>query len=112
MCDLNIKIIKLICNYLNLNREFYFSSIFKAKDNKTSKIINILNNFDNATYLSTIGSNNYLEEKLFIDNKINLKFFEYIPQKYNQKTSENFISHLSILDFIFNHGKNTENIFI
>ena len=39
-------------------------------------------------------------------------WFEYIPQKYNQKTSENFISHLSILDFIFNHGKNTENIFI
>ena len=60
------------------------------------------------TYVTGPFGKTYLDENLFAKNNIELKFFEYPEYShYNQLWGEDFISNLSIVDCLFNNGKNT-----
>ena len=51
-------------------------------------------------------SKDYLGEgKIFRENNIKLNYFNYTCKKYEQKNSDKFVSHLSIIDLLFNKGK-------
>ena len=61
-------------------------------------------------YLTTIGSKNYLEKFNAIpETNIKISYFEYEDLKYRQM-GKNFIPKLSIIDLLFNEGKNSINI--
>ena len=62
-------------------------------------------------YLSPIRSKEYLDEntEIFRNNNLKIEYLEYKCQNYSQKNSDNFISHLSIIDLLFNKGKNSKN---
>ena len=53
-------------------------------------------------YLSGQGAKKYLDENLFLNNKINLNYLNYKQVDYEQQKSSKFISGLSILDEIMN----------
>ena len=48
------------------------------------------------------GGQKYLDENLFLNNKINLNYLNYKQVDYEQQKSSKFISGLSILDEIMN----------
>jgi hypothetical protein len=100
--DLNIYIIKKISEILNLNTSFVLSSSLKYKDHKTEKLIKIINKMNCKTYISPMGSKDYIDEERFIKNKIDLQYFGYQPIPYKQLNSNSFIPFLSVLDFLFN----------
>ena len=56
-------------------------------------------------YLSGLGAMTYIDEDIFIKNKIDVIYQNYIPQPYKQYSTE-FISGLSIIDVLFNCGYN------
>ena len=56
-------------------------------------------------------SNILNDQNIFIENNINLFFFKYVPIKYYQP-SKKFVSHLSILDLLFNEGLDCKEILI
>ena len=56
------------------------------------------------TYLSGLGAKDYMEDNLFIENNLQLRYQEYRSPVYNQKYGE-FIPDLSIIDMIANCGK-------
>ncbi len=60
-------------------------------------------------YLSGAGGYNYLNTELFPVNGINLQFQEFKHPRYKQQYGD-FISHMSILDLIFNEGPNSRQI--
>ena len=55
------------------------------------------------SYLSGAGGRDYLQQELFPKNGLNLIFQEYTHPVYNQMFGD-FISHLSVLDLLFNEG--------
>ena len=105
LSEINIKIIKFICDKLNIQTEFILSSKFKIKALRTEKIIKILNNINATKYLSPIGSKDYLLKDDFKNKtKIDLEFNNFTCKSYHQKNSKEFIDYLSIIDLIGNVG--------
>ena len=74
-------------------------------------LLQICKKFNATKYLSTIGSKKYLEQdkELFSSSKIEVDYHEYEHPKYRQK-GDKFISHLSILDLLFNEKNNSKTI--
>ncbi|MBU0713488.1 WbqC family protein [bacterium] len=61
------------------------------------------------TYLSGAGGHNYLKTDLFLKNKLKLIFQNFEHPEY-QQLHGNFISHLSVLDLLFNEGPNARSL--
>jgi len=61
------------------------------------------------TYLSGSGGHDYLEKTAFPAQNIELIFQQYEHPVYPQLYGD-FISHLSILDLLFNHGQHSRTI--
>ena len=112
LSEFNIKLIKKICKFLNIDKKFKLSSDFNLSSEKKgeAKLIEIIKELKVDRYLSPAGSKNYIGEgELFKDNGINLEFINYIPKKYLQQNPKSFISHLSIIDLAFNLGQRSKD---
>ncbi|MFY9401824.1 MAG: WbqC family protein [Candidatus Omnitrophota bacterium] len=109
LVDLNIYIIKGINAFLNINTDIYLESELGINNKKTSRIIDICRRLEADTYLSGIGGKAYLEEGLFIDVGIKLKYQKFSLSQYPQRYRP-FIPNLSILDLLFNCGKESFKI--
>ena len=114
LIDLNIDLIigLLICigkHDLNM----VLSSSIKTELTGLDKILYILKDQWATKYISGDGegSKRYIDEQLFNDNNIELKWQNYKHPTYKQLHGE-FISHLSILDLLFNEGPNTKEIIL
>ena len=57
-------------------------------------------------YLTPERTKNYLGNgEILKENNIKVSFFNYRCKEYEQKNTDKFISHLSIVDLLFNFGK-------
>jgi hypothetical protein len=112
LVDLNISLITEISNAINIKTP---KLILSNLDNNFSEInTNLLKKICQLRkcdeYISTIGAKNYMGDiNKFEDTKINISFFEFFYSEYKQ-IGQKFITHLSILDLLFNEGPNTINI--
>lgn len=110
LIDLNMNIINEICRYLNIDTKFKLSSTFNIKKKKSDKILNLILESGGKQYFTPLRTRDYLKDgKIFEQNGIELFFFKYDCKAYNQKNSNKFISHLSIVDLLFNQGKEAIN---
>ncbi len=109
--DLNYKLIESICNYLEIDTIFNKSSFYKVKEKKSKKILGLIKKVGATHYLTPERTKEYLgyDGKILKDQNIEVTFLNYKCKKYKQKNSENFISHLSIIDLLFNHGKSSKD---
>ncbi len=109
--DLNLKLIESICNYLEIDTKFNKSSFYKVKEKKSKKILGLIKKVGATQYLTPERTKEYLgnDGKILKDQNIEVTFLNYECKKYKQKNSENFISHLSIVDLLFNHGKSSKD---
>lgn len=107
IADLNVELIKQILSILGIKREIRKSSEFKLNSRGIEKIIDLIKTVDGDEYLAGMGegtkryvSNN---QKLFDNNKINLRYQKFESPTYQQLYGD-FIPNLSVLDMIFNVG--------
>ena len=100
--EFNIYSTQRICEFLNIKSTFYKSSDFKNIDDKNQNIINHCINMQCNTYLSGLLAKDYISEKLFSLNKINLIWYDYKIKTYSQLHSKDFIPRLSIIDYLYN----------
>jgi hypothetical protein len=106
--ELNISLIKAITNYLNINCTFVYSSSLDINQKKENKIIEILKKTAATEYISPSGSISYLGDgEKILKLGFKFKYQDYIIREYSQKNCKNFIPYLSIIDLIFNHGKDS-----
>ena len=111
LLELNIFLIYSIKKYLSLNAKIEFSSKFKISSKKEKKILDLLKATKAKKYLSTIGSKEYLGEGNFLKKEnIELEYINYECKPYTQKNSQEFLDYLSIIDPLFNLGRETKNI--
>ena len=93
---------------LGISKNINFLSSLKLENYHNAELIyKICDSQECKTYISTIGSRDYLKNYNKIFEKYNVKFFVY-----NNKSESQFfqIQQLSIIDLIFNHGQESLKI--
>jgi len=103
----NKNLINFFLIELNIIKKISFSSDLKLSENKHFLIDKICKLKKCTTYISTKGSQEYLN---LINNKnisYKIKYFDFKNEAY-QQTSGEFIKYLSIVDLIFNQGINAK----
>lgn len=107
LSELNITLIKFVCEKLCIKNKFIQSSHLKVDTQKrTDKLINLLKNFNVTEYFSPQGSMAYLLDDNFCNKTtINLKFSKFKTREYPQYLSKNsYFDKLSVVDVIANLG--------
>jgi hypothetical protein len=104
LVDVNIDSIKMILSYLNIDKKIVKSSELKVEGEKTQRLVNICKVLNADIYISGSGAKDYLIVEEFEKNNIQVIFQEYHTPEYPQLFG-NFIPNLSIIDMIFNVGK-------
>tara|TARA_R110002020_G_scaffold51776_2_gene146271 strand:- start:1937 stop:2665 length:729 start_codon:yes stop_codon:yes gene_type:complete len=98
----------LICDFLkilDINTQIINSQDVKYTGKKDEALISICKSLNVSNYLSVKGSKDYIlqGDNLFAKNNINLEWHEYVHPNYKQINGD-FISHLGIIDALFNIG--------
>jgi hypothetical protein len=105
LIDLNLALINNIRDYLGIDTPTERASKMSCSDLTGSDLIlEICSQSDTKTYISGPNGKNYLESKKFIKKEIEIVYHEFHHPKYLQMV-DGFISHLSVLDLIANHGE-------
>ena len=114
--DLNYELISAICNYIELKEtKFLFSQEMNIckEVKKTGRLVSILEQIGGiATYISGPSAKSYLEENRLEEKGIKVEWHDYAHPYYSQNIwgSNIFIPYLSIVDLLFNHGKESLDI--
>lgn len=108
LLELNVEIIKLILNILKVKTKIILSSELEIKETGTEKILGILKAVNAEKFLSGLGkgSNKYTigKENMYQKEGIDVIYQKFQTSKYPQLFGE-FSSDLSIIDMLFNIGK-------
>jgi len=106
LAELNTSLIINISKYLKLNAEFVFSSEMSAVGDRSNLILNICNELSCKKYLSPAGAKSYIEEDgILLESDLEVKFQNFHCLEYNQRGMDTFIPYMSIIDIIFNEGR-------
>ncbi|RUR08736.1 WbqC family protein [Legionella sp. km772] len=108
LSSLNRQFLEAICNYLGIKTLLTDSANYQLGEGKTEKLVNLCVQAGATEYISGPAALNYLDEHLFAEKNIKLTWFDYSGyEEYPQLWGE-FTHGVSILDLLFNCGKNTE----
>ena len=108
LADLNIGFISNVAKKIGIETATDRASNMGVLEGESDKrLVSVCNKVTADTYLSPIGSADYIEKKQpggeLIKNKIELYYQNYHHPEYPQLYGE-FLSHMSILDMLFNCG--------
>lgn len=101
--ELNVRLIKLICEYLHITTPIVMSRDYAVTGTKTERLIRLLKKVGATAYQSGPSARGYLDESLFRENGICLEYKTYDYEPYPQLWGE-FIGTVSVLDLIANTG--------
>ena len=109
--DLNEYMLKWFLDELGIKVNFLNANDFKFQGEKSSLILNMCKELNASTYIFGTLGKDYANVHEFEKNNIKLIFQDYNHPKYSQLYSE-FVSHLSIIDLLFNHGPKSLEIIL
>jgi len=109
LAALNKSVIQYVIKYLGIGTPVDSDSRLSAEFRSTDRIIEICRSFNADTYLSGAGGRAYLEEEKFSGNNITLVYQDFKHPEYGQLFGD-FIPYMSVIDLLFNHGKDSINI--
>ena len=109
LIDINIELFKEIIGYLQLENEIICSSVLQINDQSTERLAKIVKKLNGDIYLSGAGGAKYQEEEIFKRENITLKYSNFTHPTY-QQLWHSFVPNLSIIDVLFNCGKQTRNL--
>lgn len=106
LSQLNIELIQTICDYLNIKTKISKSWDYELIGEKSERLINLCKQSNANEYISGPAAKDYLNEDLFVESGINLKWFDYQSYKEYKQLWGEFHHGVSIIDLLFNCGKN------
>lgn len=104
LLDAIIDSIDITIKYLNIVVKTAFSSEIGVAGDRNEKLVNICKALGANKYYSGLSAQDYLNTELFARNHIEVAFQRYQHPIYPQQHGD-FVSHLSIMDMLFNCGK-------
>ena len=119
LIDLDLEIIYFVLQELEiktkiiLSSEMEFEKKLKQKkdiaDIKAERIVFFMKELNGDEFFEGAAGENYINKELLQKKSIRIVFQNYRHPVYIQKFGE-FISHLSIIDLLFNHGEKSLDI--
>ena len=103
LSQLNERLIRRICAYLDINTPIVQARSFAARGTKTDRLIDLLKKIGANTYLSGPSASGYIDANEFLRAGIGLEFKAYNYSTYPQQWG-NFENDVSVLDLIANCG--------
>ncbi len=102
---MNIAFIRLVARLLELEPAWTRSSELGSTGERSERVLDLLRRAGAATYLCARGSYGYMQEDgVFPVDDIEVTFQDFAPQPYPQRRTDEFVSHLSVLDALFEVG--------
>jgi len=114
LADVDLAFILKAKEYMSIDTKIVLSSSLNSTGTKDEKLLSICKTLDATHYLSGTAAQNYLREDIFADEGVVVEWHNYPHPYYNQLwlKHQGFISHLSIIDLLFNHGKDSSDIIL
>jgi hypothetical protein len=109
--ELDMAGLALICDLLGFQRDIRLSSTLGIDGGQTDRLIRICRAFGADTYLTGDAAKAYLDEEAFAKAGIRFEYHHYRHPTYAQLHGE-FLSHLSIVDLLMNHGSKSLEILL
>ena len=109
LCDLNTELLLTILNFLGYSGIINRSSVIDVKNATGSILIRKLcQSVGGSIYVSGEGGKNYMDMNDFAQHDIKVFFHQCNIQPYKQSFPDlGFMGDLSIVDLLYNHGKNS-----
>lgn len=105
LSQLNRRFIEVICQYLGITTTITNSWDYELVDGKTERLANLCVQAGATEYVSGTAARDYIEAQAFIDKGVRLTWFDYLGYSEYPQLWGNFTHGVTILDLIFNCGK-------
>lgn len=91
-----------ICNYLKIETSLHLSSALERDEtlDRTERLIHFCKHFNSKQYINALGGQELYDKDYFASHDIELSFIDMNDVTYDQFNSNEFISHLSIIDIM------------
>jgi hypothetical protein len=107
LSNLNRCFLEAICNFLEINTTISDSREFALADGKTERLADLCKQANGSEYVSGPVARDYIDKQIFDDMGIILTWFDYNGYKEYPQLWTEFTHGVSILDLLFNCGKDT-----
>ena len=112
LADLNISLIKKMCERLGIHTPMRRASQISSTGKKGEKLVSISKALNADVYLSVEGSRGYLEiDNPFEHSGIDVSYFEYRHPTWSQLHGD-FAYYTSCIDLLFNEGTASREILL
>jgi hypothetical protein len=111
LSELNIHMLKFFLKELNIEVKILKASDLNIKGRKSELVLDMCKKLNVKKYIFGEQGRNYADKQSFKDNQIDIVFQKYNHPTYDQ-IQGNFISHLSIVDLLFNCGSESLKVLI
>jgi hypothetical protein len=108
LTEINLKFIKTINEILNIKTLIIDSREFILKEGKTERLVSICKDRNANAYFTGPAAKNYMDESLFQQEGIDVKYFDYSEYPEYPQLHGEFTHFVSILDLIFNTGPDSK----
>jgi hypothetical protein len=103
LSELNLRLIRTICQYLQIPTPIVLSRDFGAKGSKTDRLLDLCGKVGATTYLSGPTARGYIDEERFRETGVGLEYKSYDYPPYPQQWGQ-FTPTVTVLDLIANCG--------
>ncbi|WAC07186.1 MAG: WbqC family protein [Thermodesulfobacteriota bacterium] len=103
LIDLNVAAIDYLAGSLGIGKKIILQSSLHIQSQGSELLAKITRETGADVYLAPLVSKKYVDDNLFEQQGITIKFFKFIPPVYPQLWGE-FIYNLSVLDLLLNCG--------
>jgi hypothetical protein len=102
---LNRTLIEAICGYLDISTKISNSWDYDLQPGKTERLVSLCEQAGGTEYVSGPAARDYIQSELFAEREIELSWFDYSGYpEYPQLWGE-FTHGVTVLDLLFNCGK-------
>lgn len=106
LCQINYEFIRFINYILNINTKLSFSVDYSLCEGTTERLIDLCKQTGAKEYISGPAAKNYLNEELFKQENIKLRYIDYSNYPVYNQLFPPFENNVSIIDLILNEGHN------
>lgn len=103
---INYSFIRCICDILGIKTKISWSSDYTLADGKTERLVALCKDAGADLYLSGPAAKDYIVDEMFEKENIVLQYMDYSNYPEYHQLYGGFEHNVSVLDLIFNEGKN------
>ncbi|MBQ2645516.1 WbqC family protein [bacterium] len=109
LCNVNYKFIFAINDILEIKTKISFDKDYGIIEGKTERLVDLVKKAGGTEYLSGPAAKDYIVDEYFEKENIKLSYMNYSGYKEYPQLYPPFEHGVTILDLIFNCGKNARN---